>query len=118
MARLLRHRQTKGPDSARPHLNRRATPRLHPMIKSPLLPCQVRSQRRLCRSGHYSKIVVVLCSERGILDHDGSTGAVCKRFEKSSRVENFHNRSEPSCELTIRRSLFVPFALLLPVGKL
>src|ERR1700730_18371124 len=29
MARLLRHRQTKGPDSARPHLNRRATPRLH-----------------------------------------------------------------------------------------
>jgi CRISPR-associated endonuclease Cas1 len=27
--RLLRHRQTKGPDSARPHLNRRATPRLH-----------------------------------------------------------------------------------------
>ena len=28
-ARLLRHRQTKGPDSARPHLNRRATPRLH-----------------------------------------------------------------------------------------
>jgi Phage integrase family len=30
MVRLLRHRQTKGPDSARPHLNRRATPRLHP----------------------------------------------------------------------------------------
>jgi hypothetical protein len=27
---LLRHRQTKGPDSARLHLNRRATPRLHP----------------------------------------------------------------------------------------
>ncbi len=26
---LLRHRQTKGPVSARPHLNRRATPRLH-----------------------------------------------------------------------------------------
>jgi len=26
----LRHRQTKGPDSARPHLHRRATPRLHP----------------------------------------------------------------------------------------
>ena len=26
---LLRHRQTKEPDSARPHLNRRATPRLH-----------------------------------------------------------------------------------------
>src|ERR1700688_3356281 len=30
MVRLMRHRQTKGPDSARPHLNRRATPRLHP----------------------------------------------------------------------------------------
>jgi len=29
MVRLLRHRQTKGPVSARPHLNRRATPRLH-----------------------------------------------------------------------------------------
>ena len=29
MVMLLRHRQTKGPDSARPHLNRRATPRLH-----------------------------------------------------------------------------------------
>ncbi len=29
MVRLLRHRQTKGPDSARPYLNRRATPRLH-----------------------------------------------------------------------------------------
>jgi hypothetical protein len=29
MVRILRHRQTKGPDSARPHLNRRATPRLH-----------------------------------------------------------------------------------------
>ncbi len=26
---LLRHRQTKEPDSARPHLNRRAPPRLH-----------------------------------------------------------------------------------------
>jgi len=29
MVRLLRHRQTKGPDSARSYLNRRATPRLH-----------------------------------------------------------------------------------------
>jgi hypothetical protein len=29
MVGLLRHRQTKGPDSARPYLNRRATPRLH-----------------------------------------------------------------------------------------
>jgi hypothetical protein len=29
MVRILRHRQTKGPVSARPHLNRRATPRLH-----------------------------------------------------------------------------------------
>src|SRR5271167_4958200 len=29
MVRLLRHRQTKGPVSARLHLNRRATPRLH-----------------------------------------------------------------------------------------
>src|ERR1039458_1756529 len=29
MVGLLRHRQTKGPVSARPHLNRRATPRLH-----------------------------------------------------------------------------------------
>jgi hypothetical protein len=29
MVMLLRHRQTKGPDSARPHLTRRATPRLH-----------------------------------------------------------------------------------------
>jgi hypothetical protein len=26
---LVRHRQTKGPESAKPHLNRRATPRLH-----------------------------------------------------------------------------------------
>jgi Na+/H+ antiporter NhaD/arsenite permease-like protein len=32
MVRLLRHRQTKGPDSARQHLNRRATPRLHPYL--------------------------------------------------------------------------------------
>src|ERR1035441_8719705 len=29
MVQLLRHRQTKGPGSARLHLNRRATPRLH-----------------------------------------------------------------------------------------
>ena len=29
MVRLLRHRQTKGSVSARLHLNRRATPRLH-----------------------------------------------------------------------------------------
>src|SRR5258708_73599 len=29
MVGLLRHRQTKEPDSARPYLNRRATPRLH-----------------------------------------------------------------------------------------
>src|SRR5260370_288404 len=29
MVTLMRHRQTKGPVSARPHLNRRATPRLH-----------------------------------------------------------------------------------------
>jgi hypothetical protein len=29
MVGLLRHRQTKGPVSARPHLNRRATPRLY-----------------------------------------------------------------------------------------
>src|ERR1700675_4413049 len=34
MVRILRHRQTKGPDSARPHLNRCATPRLHP-VSSP-----------------------------------------------------------------------------------
>src|ERR1035437_1804835 len=34
MVRLLRHRQTKGPGSARLHLNRRATPRLH--LKTPL----------------------------------------------------------------------------------
>ena len=30
MVMLMRHRQTKGPVSARLHLNRRATPRLHP----------------------------------------------------------------------------------------
>src|SRR5215469_10848931 len=29
MVGLMRHRQTKGPVSARPYLNRRATPRLH-----------------------------------------------------------------------------------------
>ena len=29
MVRLLRHRQTKGPETDRPHLNHRATPRLH-----------------------------------------------------------------------------------------
>jgi hypothetical protein len=29
LVRILRHRQTKGPDSARAHLNRRATPRPH-----------------------------------------------------------------------------------------
>ena len=28
-----------------------------------------------------SKTVVVLCSERGILDHDGSTGGICKRLK-------------------------------------
>ena len=33
--RLLRHRQTKGPDSVRPPLTRRATPRLH--LKTPVL---------------------------------------------------------------------------------
>jgi hypothetical protein len=39
MVRLVRHRQTKGPVSARPHLNRRATPRLHPAcaVCSPIL---------------------------------------------------------------------------------
>ena len=31
MGKLLRHRQTKGPVSARLHLNCRATPRLHPV---------------------------------------------------------------------------------------
>jgi hypothetical protein len=38
MVRLLRHRQTKGPGSARPHLHRRATPRLH--LKFRFLPVQ------------------------------------------------------------------------------
>ena len=33
MVMLLRHRHTKGPVSARLHLNCRATPRLHPTIK-------------------------------------------------------------------------------------
>jgi hypothetical protein len=33
MVKLLRHRHTKGPDSARQHLNRRATPRLHPITR-------------------------------------------------------------------------------------
>ena len=33
MVRLMRHRQTKEPDSARTHLNRRATPRLHPTTR-------------------------------------------------------------------------------------
>ena len=32
MVRLMRHRRTKGPVSARPHLNRRATPRLHSVM--------------------------------------------------------------------------------------
>jgi len=33
MAQLMRHRQTKGPETARPHLNYRATPRLyHPLL--------------------------------------------------------------------------------------
>jgi hypothetical protein len=36
MVRLLRHRQTKGPVSARLHLNRRATPRLHLTTVSPV----------------------------------------------------------------------------------
>src|SRR5712692_10731271 len=35
LVRLLRHRQTKGPVSARPHLNRRATPRLHLRTRIP-----------------------------------------------------------------------------------
>ena len=56
----MRHRQTKGPDSARPYLNRRATPRLHLSIAIsesngdvttttslwPRLPRQVRSSAR------------------------------------------------------------------------
>ena len=29
MVRLVRHRQTKGPETDRPHLNHRATPRLY-----------------------------------------------------------------------------------------
>jgi hypothetical protein len=33
MGKLLRHRQTKGPVSARLHLNCRATPRLHPIVR-------------------------------------------------------------------------------------
>jgi hypothetical protein len=37
MVELLRHRQTKGPVSARPHLNRRATPRLHLKIPVPVI---------------------------------------------------------------------------------
>src|SRR5215472_18632290 len=32
MVRLMRHRQTKGPVSARSHLNRRAAPRLHSLM--------------------------------------------------------------------------------------
>ena len=42
MVRLLRHRQTKGPDSARPHLNRRATPRLHQFVADRNLPDSLR----------------------------------------------------------------------------
>src|ERR1019366_6979772 len=41
MGKLLRHRQTKGPVSARLHLNCRATPRLHQLcaVCSPFSPC-------------------------------------------------------------------------------
>ena len=60
-------------------------------------------RRRRLAVANCSKTVVVLCSNRGRLDHDGSTGGVCKRLENPCRVENFHNGSEPSCELKIRR---------------
>ena len=35
MVRLLRHRQTKGPATARPHLTHRATSRLHKLSRYP-----------------------------------------------------------------------------------
>jgi hypothetical protein len=45
--------------------------------------------------GHCSKTVVVLFSERGILDHDGSTGAVCKRLKNQVEQRIFITDQNP-----------------------
>lgn len=44
MVPLVRHRQTKGPDTDRQNLNHRATSRLYTMLK-PGPPLEARSQR-------------------------------------------------------------------------
>src|ERR1019366_4108129 len=64
MVRLLRHRQTKGPVSARPHLNRRATPRLHRFDRWSLSVNRRQTVEILFRGAPFSK-----------QDSLGSTGA-------------------------------------------
>jgi hypothetical protein len=55
MVRILRHRQTKGPVSARPHLNCRATPRLH--LKTPVT--DSRRKPLVALTGNLNIIVMV-----------------------------------------------------------
>src|SRR5713226_6599481 len=52
LVRLLRHRQTKGPVSARPHLNRRATPRLHLKIPAHALSLPYPARRNAPHQAH------------------------------------------------------------------
>ena len=61
--------------------------------------------RSICRWKHCSKTVVVPCSKRGKTDHVGTNRCSCKRLKNQSRVENFHNGSEPTVELKIRRAV-------------
>src|SRR5580658_3945154 len=58
MVGLMRHRQTKGPDSARPYLNRRATPRLHLRTGSMSLTAIYRQSSR--RTGGFAAELSIL----------------------------------------------------------
>ncbi len=59
-----------------------------------------------------SKTVVVLCSERGILDHEGSTGGICKQLKNQAEyriVITVQNPTVNSKSAVAR--FYVPFAL-------
>src|ERR1017187_3843140 len=96
MGKLLRHRQTKGPVSARLYLNCRATPRLHlvdPLVSEAGTPSGLRRERSLRA---YDGVVNVV----------GNPNPVISGFPKPSPIMWFERVSAATSFYAAFRPLF------------
>src|ERR1035441_3430285 len=96
MGKLLRHRQTKGPVSARLYLNCRATPRLHlvdPLVSEAGTPSGLRRERSLR-------------AHDGVVNVVGNPNPVISGFPKPSPIRWFERVSAATSFYAAFRPLF------------